>query len=138
VVAEARRARNPLVARRRRAACSARPRVTWIEVRGSIDLGGDVGTAQLVVVPGGDTPTCYGDGPGALVLLRRDGASFRQIYSNQGGFLALLTTRTRGVRDLAQAGPGLQHAVFVWNGSEYAPAGRDIADAELGGAEILP
>ena len=105
----------------------------------AVDLGGDVGVAHLIVVPGGDnSPTCYGDGPGALILLRRDGATFRQIYMNQGGFLAVLATQTNGVRDLAHAGPGFQHPMFTWNGNEYTPAGRAIADADMSDATILP
>jgi hypothetical protein len=105
----------------------------------AVDLGGDVGTAQLVLVPGGEnSPTCYGDGPGALMLVRRDGAGFRQIYMNQGGFLAVLATETNGVRDLAHVGPGFQHPMFTWNGNEYVPAGRAIADADMSDATILP
>ena len=101
------------------------------------DLGGEVGVAQLVVVPGGDTPTCYGDGPGAMMLVRREGDTFRLIYSNQGGFFVILPTETNGVHDIAHGGPGFQHPVFAWNGAEYARAGS-IADGDMGEATFLP
>jgi hypothetical protein len=103
-----------------------------------VELGGAVGTAALLVMEGGpNTATCYGDGPG-LTLLRRDGASWRAIYASRGGFLAVLPSQTGGVRDIAFAGPGFEHPLWVWNGSEYAPAGRSIADAQMAGATILP
>jgi hypothetical protein len=72
------------------------------------------------------------------MLVRRAGADFRMIYSNQGGFLVILPTQTNGVRDIAHGGPGFQHPVFAWNGAEYAPAGRSVADAEMGDATFLP
>jgi hypothetical protein len=103
-----------------------------------VELGGAVGSAALLAMGGGpNTATCYGDGPG-LTLLRRDGESWRAIYASRGGFLAVLPSQTGGVRDIAFAGPGFEHPLWAWNGSEYAPAGRSIADAQMAGATILP
>lgn len=103
------------------------------------DLGQAVGEAHLVVIPGGpNIATCYGDGPGALILMRREGAGFRQIYMNQGGFFAVLPRETNHAREIVHAGPGFQHPVFVWNGAEYAPARRSVPDAQMSDATILP
>ncbi len=103
-----------------------------------VELGGAAGSAALLVMEGGpNTAACYGDGPG-LTLLRRDGASWRAIYSSRGGYLAVLASQTSGVRDIAFAGPGFEHPLWVWNGSEYAPANRSISDAQMAGATTLP
>jgi hypothetical protein len=72
------------------------------------------------------------------MLVRRAGADFRLIYSNQAGFLVILPTQTNGVRDIAHGGPGFQHPVFTWDGAEYGPAGRSVADADMGDATFLP
>jgi hypothetical protein len=102
------------------------------------DLGGAVGTAQLVAIEGGErAPACYGDGPD-LHLLRRDGAGWREIYRARGRMLIVLPSSTGGVRDLADGGPGFSFPVWTWNGSAYAPAGREIADGDLGDATFLP
>ncbi len=102
------------------------------------ELGGAVGTAQLVVIGGGpNTAACYGDGPD-LHLMRRDGASHREIYSARGRVLVILPSSHDGVRDLADGGPGSSFPVWEWNGSAYADAGRAIADSELGDAVFLP
>lgn len=102
------------------------------------ELGGAAGAAQLVAVDGGpNMPSCYGDGPD-LHLMVRDGAAWREVFSDRGGALILLPTRTDGVRDIADGGPGFSFPVLTWNGRTYVRAGRQIADSELGGAEFLP
>lgn len=95
------------------------------------ELGGPVGTATLFALSGGPTTAgCYGDGPD-LHLLMRDGTAWREIYSARGRMLIILPTSTDGVRDIADGGPGFSFPVWTWNGTEYAPAGREISDAEL-------
>lgn len=102
------------------------------------ELGGAVGAATLLAMSGGpNSASCYGDGPG-LTLLKHEGAAWRAIYSSRGGFLAILPSQTNGVRDIAFAGPGFEHPLHIWNGTEYAPAGRSVADAAMGSATILP
>lgn len=104
----------------------------------AVDLGGAVGTAQLVLIPGGpNSATCYGDGPGDMHVMRRTGATFSEIHTQQGAFLAVLTTTHNGVRDIVFAGPGMSHPVYQWTGSTYAQHG-EIADAALGAAQIYP
>lgn len=95
------------------------------------DLGGSVGKATLFAMSGGpNTATCYGDGPD-LHLMMRDGAGWREIYSARGRMLVILPTSTTGVRDIADGGPGFSFPVWAWNGTVYAPAGREISDTEL-------
>jgi hypothetical protein len=104
----------------------------------AIDLGGAVGTAQLVIIPGGpNSASCYGDGPGDMHLFRRDGAAFSDVHSLQGAFLAVLATNHGGVRDIADAGPGMSHPLYQWNGTTYAQHGQ-IADAAMSSAQIYP
>jgi hypothetical protein len=45
--------------------------------------------------------------------------------------LIILPTTTGGVRDIGDGGPGLSFPVWIWNGTEYMPAGREISDSEL-------
>jgi hypothetical protein len=52
--------------------------------------------------------------------------------------LIVLPTSHDGVRDLADGGPGSAFPVWEWNGSSYAPAGREVSDAETAGATYLP
>lgn len=95
------------------------------------ELGGSVGTAILFALSGGpNTSGCYGDGPD-LHLMMRDGARWREIYSARGRMLIILPTSTVGVRDIGDGGPGFSFPVWIWNGSRYTPAGREISDAEL-------
>jgi hypothetical protein len=95
------------------------------------ELGGSVGTATLFAIGGGPTmASCYGDGP-AIHLFMQDGAAWRQIYSARGRMLIILKSATGGVRDIADGGPGFSFPVWSWDGTRYAPAGREIADAEL-------
>ena len=102
------------------------------------EMGGQVGTAVLFVMEGGpNTASCYGDGPG-LLLLKREGASWREIYSSRGGYLAILKTMHGGVHDIAFAGPGFQHPLWTWNGTKFAPANRTVSDAQTANATILP
>ena len=97
----------------------------------SAELGGNAGTAILFAMSGGPTTaSCYGDGPD-LHLMMRDGASWREIYSARGRMLISLPTSTAGVRDIGDGGPGFSFPVWVWNGTRYVPAGREISDAEL-------
>ncbi len=95
------------------------------------ELGGGVGTAILFASDGGPTmAACYGDGPD-LHLLMRQAAGWREIYSARGRMLIILPTSTGGVRDIADGGPGFSFPVWAWNGSHYAPASREVSDAEL-------
>lgn len=99
------------------------------------ELGGDVGTAILFAMGGGPTiASCYGDGPD-LHLMMRQATGWREIYSARGRVLIILPTSTGGVRDLADGGPGFSFPVWTWNGSRYAPASREVSDADLGKME---
>lgn len=101
------------------------------------ELGGVIGTAVLFAISGGpNMATCYGDGPD-LHLFLRETAGWREIYSARGRMLVILPTATGGVRDLADGGPGLSFPVWAWNGTRYAPAGRDISDADLSKLEAI-
>ncbi len=102
-------------------------------------LGGAVGTAILFVMEGGpNTVSCYGDGPG-LTLMKREGATFREIYSARGRSIIVLPRMTSGVHDFADGGPGFSFPVWAWNGTRYAATGRQISDAEASkGAIYLP
>lgn len=103
-----------------------------------VDLGGAAGAGILFAMSGGPTTaSCYGDGF-LLHLYVRDGARLRDVYSDRGGMLIVLPTRTDGVRDIADGGPGFSFPVWQWNGREYAYAERSISDADLGEATFLP
>jgi hypothetical protein len=96
-----------------------------------VDLGGRAGAAILFAISGGpNTAGCYGDGAD-LHLMMRDGAGWREIYSARGRMLIILPTTTAGVRDIGDGGPGFSFPIWIWNGTHYAPAGREISDAEL-------
>jgi len=102
------------------------------------DMGGAVGTAVLFVMDGGpNTASCYGDGPG-LLLLMREGTGWREIYSSRGGYMAILKTMHGGVRDIAFAGPGFQHPLWTWNGARFALSKGTVSDAQTSSATILP
>jgi hypothetical protein len=102
------------------------------------ELGGTVGTATLFVMGGGpNTATCYGDGPD-LHLIMRDGAGWREIYSARGRMLIVLPGSTRGVRDIADGGPGFSFPLWQWNGREYANTNREVSDAEIADATFMP
>lgn len=104
----------------------------------SADLGGAAGTSILFAMSGGPTTaSCYGDGH-LLYLYVRDGGRLREVYSDRGGVLVILPTRTNGVRDLADGGPGFSFPLWQWNGTTYAYADRSVGDGELGGATFLP
>ena len=93
------------------------------------ELGG--GTAVLFAISGGpNMATCYGDGPD-LHLFMPVAKDWREVYSARGRMLIILPTSTGGMRDIADGGPGLSFPVWTWNGTQYAPAGREISDAEL-------
>ena len=95
------------------------------------EMGGAVGSAILFAMSGGpNTATCYGDGAD-LHLMMRDGASWHEIYSARGRMLIVLPTATAGVRDIGDGGPGFSFPVWIWNGTRYIPAGREISDADL-------
>jgi len=100
------------------------------------DVG--LGNTVLFVMVGGPNGgyTCYGDGPD-LHLMKRDGAGWRQIYGNRGGAMVILPTTHNGAHDLAFGGPGMSHALYRWNGSDYEQAGEVFDDA-IGNAIILP
>ena len=72
--------------------------------------------------------------------MMRNGDKWREIYSARGRTLIVLPTSTAGVRDIGDGGPGLTFPVWVWNGTRYADAGREISDAELSkmDAKFLP
>jgi hypothetical protein len=102
------------------------------------ELGGSAGVATLFAIGGGPTTaSCYGDGPD-LHLFVRDGAGWREVYAARGRMLIILPTSTRGVRDIADGGPGFSFPVWTWNGTAYAPANREIGDSALEGATYLP
>jgi hypothetical protein len=93
------------------------------------ELGG--GIAVLFAISGGPaTAACYGDGSD-LHLFMREATGWREVYSARGRMLVILPTSTGGLRDIADGGPGLSFPVWIWNGTRYAPAGREISDAEL-------
>jgi len=103
-----------------------------------VDLGPTVGAAVLLAMSGGPSlASCYGDGPG-LTLFRRDGASWKEIYSSRGGFLAVMREQHNGAPDLVFAGPGFSHPAYEWNGKGYALTTRTVADDRLEQATILP
>jgi hypothetical protein len=102
------------------------------------ELGGAVDRAYLVVIPGGpNSPTCYGDNPGELRLMRRDGMRFREIFRG-AGVLGILPSSHLGVHDIALGGPGYRFPVYAWNGTTYAKNGKMISDTQFGEAMILP
>ena len=102
-----------------------------------VELGGSVGTAILFAIGGGPTmAACYGDGPD-LHLFVREAAGWREIYSARGQMLVILPSATGGVHDIADGGPGFSSPVWSWNGKRYAPAGREISDAELTKVEAI-
>ena len=104
----------------------------------SLDLGPAVGTAVLLAMGGGpSSASCYGDGPG-LTVFRRDGASWKEIYSSRGGFLAVMREQHNGAPDIVFAGPGLSHPAYEWNGTSYARTTRTVADERLADAKTLP
>ncbi|WP_135211118.1 hypothetical protein [Vitreimonas flagellata] len=104
----------------------------------SADLGGGAGTGILFAMGGGPTTaSCYGDGS-LLHLFVRDGARFREVYSDRGGVLVIMATSTNGVHDLADGGPGFSFPLWQWNGTNYAYANRSVSDGELSGATFLP
>ena len=102
------------------------------------NVGGAVGVAQLVIVPNGaEQATCYGDNPGAMTLMKREGASWRAIFSG-GGYIAIMTAQHGGVHDIALGGPGFSFPVYQWDGTKYAATRRNISDSEFGRYPSLP
>ncbi|MES1199367.1 MAG: hypothetical protein ABUS48_05230 [Pseudomonadota bacterium] len=102
------------------------------------NIGGPVGTALVVVVGGGEnSATCYGDGPGLLFVLKREGANFRVIFQGQG-FLSILPSTHSGAHDLSIGGPGFTFPVYTWNGHEYTLSARSISDTQFGEGQTLP
>jgi hypothetical protein len=92
-----------------------------------VEIAG-LGTTVLMIVPGGpNTATCYGDGPGLLNLFQRTPAGFKLIFQDRG-YVAVLATSTRGVRDIAVGGPGFSFPVYAWNGTELVPTRRTVSD----------
>lgn len=103
----------------------------------AIDFGGAVGTAALLVIPGGpQMATCYGDVPGDMYLMIAEGAGFRTLFHG-GGYVILLPTQHRGVHDFALGGPGMSFPVYVWTGKTFAAKGK-ISDAKLQALGNLP
>ncbi|MET0544889.1 MAG: hypothetical protein ABWZ40_01135 [Caulobacterales bacterium] len=104
----------------------------------SADFGGPVGVAQIVIVPGGpNTITCYGDGPGLLTIVQRQGSAFKGIFTDRGG-ISILPSTHQGAHDISVGGPGFSFPVFSWNGAEYAPANKTISDTEFAKGQMLP
>jgi len=102
-----------------------------------IDFGGAVGTAELLVIPGGQAmPTCYGDVPGDMYLFATDSAGYRQIFQG-GGYIMVLPTTQNGVHNFALGGPGMTFPVFSWDGTTFAPSGS-ISNDDLSGLGTLP
>ena len=102
-----------------------------------IDFGGDLGTAWLLLIPGGDdTPACYGDFPGDMYLMAAKDEGYVMIFAG-GGFITVLPTDHGGVRDFALGGPGFSFPVYGWNGKEFT-ATNEISDIELAAMGDLP
>jgi hypothetical protein len=102
-----------------------------------IEFGGAVGTAQLLVIPGGPNQmTCYGDNPGEMFLLMADGAGFKTVFNGMG-FVTVLPKTHKDVHDFALGGPGFTFPVYVWNGKEFAQKG-EISDKNLQTLGDLP
>lgn len=102
-----------------------------------VELGGAVGTAQLLVIPGGpNTVSCYGDNPGDMHLLMADGAGWRSVF-NGGGFIMVLPDTRNDVHDFALGGPGFSFPVFQWDGVSFT-AGGEISDQDLQALGELP
>jgi hypothetical protein len=96
----------------------------------SVQLGGAVGTAVLVVLSGGDNnPSCYGMTGMEITLLKASDVGYKTLLSTQGQ-LGVLTTATNGVLDIAIGGPGFEFPVYSWNGATFERAGT-IADTEF-------
>lgn len=103
------------------------------------NVGGSVGLAWLVIVPGGaSSAACYGDVPGDMYLMARDGAGWRTIFSGGGYINILPATGTDGVHDFALGGPGFEFPVYSWNGTAYDITDRTIDDAEYGQTPSIP
>lgn len=95
-------------------------------------LPADVGLPDVIlfVMEGGPKlATCYGDGPD-LHLMKRDGATWREIYASRGGMLVIMPTSHHGARDLVFGGPGMSHPTYQYDGAQYQ-AGDDIEDSEI-------
>ncbi len=104
----------------------------------SADLGGAAGAGILFAMGGGPTTaSCYGDGA-LLHLFVRDGARWREVYTDRGGVLVIMPTSTNGVHDLADGGPGFSFPLWQWNGATYAYSNRNVSDAEIANATFLP
>lgn len=102
------------------------------------DLGPGVGRAVAFVMGGGpNTVSCYGDGP-LVQLMQSHGGVWREVYSNRGGPMVVLSTQHNGGNDLADGGPGFSFPVWEWNGNEYVNANRSVADSALGDARYIP
>lgn len=96
----------------------------------SIDLGGQVGATVLLVMEGGpNSVSCYGDGPG-LTLFRRNGANWQMIYSSRGAMLVVLPASGANAREIVEGGPGFDHPLYRWNGTEYALA-RQVNESAM-------
>lgn len=103
----------------------------------AVELGGAVGTAQLLVIPGGpNTLTCYGDNPGDMYLLVADGVGWKTVF-NGGGFLMVLPDTHNDVHDFALGGPGFSFPVYQWDGAAYAQEG-EISDQDLQALGEIP
>ena len=95
-----------------------------------VDLGGVVGTAQLLVIPGGpNTVSCYGDNPGDMYLIVADGAGWKSVF-NGGGFIMVLPATHNDVHDFALGGPGFSFPVYEWDGAAFTAKG-EIGDQDL-------
>ncbi len=102
-----------------------------------VDLGGAVGTAQLLVIPGGpNTASCYGDNPGDMYLLVPDGAGWKTVF-NGGGFIMVLPDTHNEVHDFALGGPGFSFPVYEWDGTAFT-ARREISDQDMQAMGELP
>lgn len=102
------------------------------------DVGAGVGRAVAFVMVGGpNTASCYGDGP-LVMLMQERGGAWRNIYTNRGGGMIVLSTMHHDANDLADGGPGFSFPVWEWNGNEYVNANRQVADSALGDARFVP
>jgi hypothetical protein len=101
----------------------------------------DIGLGRTILFAMGGGPnggyTCYGDGPD-LHLMRADGAAWREVWANRGGYMVILPTTHNGAHDLLYGGPGMSHPWDRWDGSRYAPGGDMAESAMPADAVMLP
>lgn len=80
------------------------------------DLNGD-GSPEAIVTE--SSLFCYGGTEGLVVILAKDGGSWRKVLDEPGMHL-VRDTKHGGWSDVEVGGPGLQkQPVYHWNGTSY-------------------